>query len=52
MPPVAIFQDIGLPELIIILVLILIFFGANRLPALMRSMGRSVGEFGGDRPLP
>ena len=35
----------GLPELIIILVIILLLFGYKRLPELMRSMGRGVKEF-------
>jgi len=33
------------PELLIILVIVLLFFGGSKLPALMRSMGRGVGEF-------
>jgi sec-independent protein translocase protein TatA len=37
--------NIGLTELIIILVIILILFGARKLPDLARSLGRSLGEF-------
>jgi sec-independent protein translocase protein TatA len=43
--PLAIFQNIGLPELIIILFIILLLFGAKRLPEMMRSLGKGVKEF-------
>lgn len=36
---------IGLPELLIVLAVILLFFGARKLPDLARSLGRSLGEF-------
>lgn len=36
---------IGLPELIIILAVLLLLFGATRLPKLSRSAGESVHEF-------
>jgi len=36
---------IGVPELLIILVLVLILFGAGRLPEVMSSMGKGVREF-------
>jgi sec-independent protein translocase protein TatA len=39
---------IGMPgplEVILILVVILVLFGAKRLPELARSLGRSLGEF-------
>lgn len=35
---------LGLPELIIILVVLLLLFGATRLPKLARSLGVSAGE--------
>lgn len=35
---------LGLPELIIILVILLLLFGATRLPKLARSLGQSAGE--------
>ncbi len=35
---------LGLPELIIILVILLLLFGATRLPKLARSLGESAGE--------
>ena len=36
---------IGMPELLIILAIVVIIFGANRLPDLARSLGSSVKEF-------
>ena len=35
---------VGWPELIIVLVVVLVFFGASRLPGLARSLGDSVKE--------
>jgi sec-independent protein translocase protein TatA len=35
----------GPPELIIILVIVLLLFGAKRLPGLANSLGRSIKEF-------
>jgi sec-independent protein translocase protein TatA len=35
---------LGLPELIIILVILLLLFGATRLPKLAKSIGQSAGE--------
>lgn len=35
---------LGLPELIIILVILLLLFGAARLPKLAKSLGESAGE--------
>jgi sec-independent protein translocase protein TatA len=35
----------GLPETIIILVIVLILFGANRLPQLAKGMGESIRNF-------
>ena len=36
---------LGYQELLVILVIVLILFGANRLPDLARSLGSSVKEF-------
>jgi sec-independent protein translocase protein TatA len=35
----------SLPELIVILVVVLIFFGPKRLPGLSRAIGKSISEF-------
>lgn len=37
--------NIGVPELILILVICLLLFGAARLPQIARSLGKSLGEF-------
>ena len=37
--------NIGLPELIVILVLALLIFGAGKLPDVGRSLGNSIKEF-------
>ena len=37
--------DIGIPELLIVLVVAFLLFGAKKLPELARSMGRSASEF-------
>ena len=36
--------DLGLPELIIILVILLLLFGSTKLPKLARSIGQSAKE--------
>ncbi len=36
--------DLGTPQLIIILVIVLLLFGSKKLPELARSLGSSVGE--------
>ena len=38
-------RGIGLPELLIILVIVLLLFGSTRLPKLAGSMGKAVREF-------
>jgi sec-independent protein translocase protein TatA len=38
-------MDVGVWELLIILAVILLLFGAKKLPDLARSLGRSTGEF-------
>jgi sec-independent protein translocase protein TatA len=39
------FGTLGLPELLIILVIVVLIFGANRLPQLARGMGSAVKNF-------
>lgn len=36
---------IGLPELIVILVIIILIFGANRLPEIGRGIGKGIRNF-------
>jgi sec-independent protein translocase protein TatA len=38
-------RNFGLGELIVILLVVLLLFGARKLPELARSLGRSVSEF-------
>ena len=38
-------MNLGFHELIVILLIILLLFGARKLPDLARSLGRSIGEF-------
>ena len=37
--------NIGMPEMLVILVIALIIFGPRKLPELGRSLGKSLGEF-------
>jgi sec-independent protein translocase protein TatA len=37
--------SIGLPELLIILVIIILIFGANRLPEIGRGIGKGIRNF-------
>ena len=43
--PIAFLQNLSTPEIVIIGAVILLFFGAKRLPELVRSLGTSVKEF-------
>lgn len=36
---------IGMPEMVIIFIVILLLFGAKKLPELARGVGKSMGEF-------
>ena len=38
-------QNIGLPELLVVLVIVLLLFGAKRLPEIARGLGKSIQEF-------
>jgi sec-independent protein translocase protein TatA len=44
-PPLRIMGPIGMPEMIMIFVVILLLFGAKKLPELARGVGKSMGEF-------
>lgn len=44
-PILAAFGPLGTPELIIIAILVLVLFGAKKLPTFARSLGKSMGEF-------
>lgn len=37
--------NIGVPELLLILAVLLLLFGARKLPDIARSLGKSTGEF-------
>ena len=39
------FGNIGFPELLIILLIVLLLFGAKRLPDIARGLGKSLHEF-------
>ena len=39
------FGNIGFPELLVILLIILLLFGAKRLPEIARGLGKSIHEF-------
>jgi sec-independent protein translocase protein TatA len=39
------FGSIGIPELVIILVIILLLFGASRLPEIGRGLGKGIKNF-------
>jgi len=43
--PMALIGPLGTPEIIIILVVLLLLFGARRLPEMGRSLGRGMREF-------
>ena len=38
-------MSIGWPEVLLIMVIVLLLFGASRLPALARSLGKAASEF-------
>jgi sec-independent protein translocase protein TatA len=43
--PIALINCIGPTQLLLVLIIILVLFGGNKLPDLARSLGRSLGEF-------
>lgn len=42
---IAFIQGIGGPELLVVFLIVLLFFGAKRLPELARGLGKSMKEF-------
>jgi sec-independent protein translocase protein TatA len=36
---------IGMPELIVILIIVVMIFGANRIPEIFRGVGKGIKEF-------
>jgi len=38
-------MELGVPEIILILVIALVFFGPSKIPEIGRSLGRSIQEF-------
>jgi len=45
MEVLALFGPIGLPEMLIILAIVILIFGANRLPELGRGIGSGIKNF-------
>jgi sec-independent protein translocase protein TatA len=43
--PIGFIQNIGPTQLLLVLIIILVLFGGNKLPNLARALGRSLGEF-------
>jgi sec-independent protein translocase protein TatA len=39
------FANLGIPELILILILALVIFGPGKLPEIGKSLGKGIGEF-------
>ena len=37
--------NVGFPELVVILIIVLLVFGAARLPEIARSLGKAINEF-------
>lgn len=44
-PVLALFGPIGLPEMLVILAIVILIFGANRLPELGRGIGAGIRNF-------
>ena len=41
----ALFGSLGMPEILLILAIVVLLFGASRIPEVARSLGRGVDEF-------
>lgn len=39
------FENIGIPELLLIILFVLIFFGAKKIPEIAKGMGQGIREF-------
>ena len=44
-PPIAFIGPLGTSEMIMIFIVVLLLFGAKKLPELARGVGKSMGEF-------
>lgn len=44
-PVLALFGPLGLPEMLVILAIVILIFGANRLPELGRGIGAGIKNF-------
>lgn len=47
MIPLALFGPIGFPELIVVLVIVVLLFGAKRIPDIARGLGEGIRNFKG-----
>ena len=45
MPSMLLFFNIGAPELFVIVLVVIIFFGSKKIPELMRGLGKGIREF-------
>ena len=57
MLPLAVFGSLGLPEILLILLIVVFLFGARRIPEIARGMGEGIRGFrtslkGADEPTP
>ncbi len=43
--PFAILPNLGLPEILLILAVVLVLFGGRKLPELARALGNSINQF-------
>ena len=44
-PAIYLFFNIGAPELFVIVLVVIIFFGSKKIPELMRGLGKGIREF-------